>query len=74
MRFHGLTTELYRPSWFDSAMNGKGQFMTARFQIGAEIPSGIPLQHGLEGELEVEIRRVPIAALLLEAIGRFRSG
>ena len=52
----------------------QGREMTARFRIGDGIPPEIPLQHGLEGELEVEVRRVPIAELLLEVIGQFRSG
>lgn len=40
----------------------------ARFQISQD--SDIPLQNGLIGQLEVEVRRVPAAVLLLEVIGR----
>ena len=46
----------------------------ARFALGPEFPPDIPLQHGLEGYLEVEVRRVPVAHLLLEAIGRIGTG
>lgn len=42
----------------------------ARFQIDSAADSDIPLQNGLIGQLEVEVRRVPAAVLLLEVIGR----
>lgn len=45
----------------------------ARFEIDPEASADIPLQNGLVGQLEVEVRRVPPAVLLLEVIGRLGS-
>ncbi len=42
----------------------------ARFEVVLASDSNIPLQNGLLGQLEVEVRRVPAAVLLLEVIGR----
>lgn len=42
----------------------------ARFEIAADPSQVIPLQNGLVGQLEVEVRRVPPAVLLLEVVGR----
>lgn len=48
---------------------GQG-FTLARFDIAADANQLIPLQNGLVGQLEVEVRRVPPAVLLLEVVGR----
>jgi multidrug resistance efflux pump len=48
---------------------GQG-FTLARFEIEADANQVIPLRNGLVGHLEVEVRRVPPAVLLLEVVGR----
>lgn len=46
-------------------------YASAQFSVVAN-PDGVDLQHGLEGNLVVEVRRVPAAVLLLEALERKR--
>jgi membrane fusion protein (multidrug efflux system) len=42
--------------------------------VGAAVPSGIVLQHGLPGTLEIEIERASPAVLLWRAAGRMVTG
>jgi membrane fusion protein (multidrug efflux system) len=41
------------------------------FRLASEVPSSIPIEHGLPGSAEVEVERVAPALLVLRAAGQF---
>jgi membrane fusion protein (multidrug efflux system) len=42
--------------------------------IEPEVPSGIVLEHGLPGELEVEVEKASPATLVLRSVGKLVEG